>query len=127
MKKVVFAAVLSVVALALALPTFAEDAKKDAKPEKPKHQDFSGAITAVDATNGSVTLKNHKDVEKTFAVTETAKLTTADKAVATLADFKVGEKVKVTYTTDDAGKITVTKLAQVVEKAKAPAPAAEKK
>ena len=111
MKKVVFAAVLSVVALALALPTFADEAKKDVKPEKPKHQDFSGAITAVDAAKGSLTIKNHKDVEKTFAVTDTAKVVTADKAVAALADLKVGDKVRVTYTTDDAGKITVTKIA----------------
>ena len=128
MKKIMFAAVLSVVALAVAMPTFAEEAapKKEAKVAAVKGHDFSGAITAIDAVKGSVTVKNHKDVEKTFAVTEAAKVVTADKAVATLADLKVGEKVIVAYT-EDAGKVTVTKIAQAKEKVKtekAPKPAA---
>ena len=121
MKKVMFAAVLSVVALTLALPSFAEDAapKKEAKTAANGH-DFTGVITAVDAAKGTVTIKGHKDIEKTFTVAETTKIATADKPVATLADLKVGEKIKVAYM-EDAGKITVVKISQAKEKAKAPA------
>ena len=119
MKKVMFVAVLSIVALAL--PLFAQDAPK--KEAKAKVHDFTGAITAVDAAKGTVTVKNHKDIEKTFAVTDTAKIATADKAVATLADLKVADKVTVAFTEDAAGKVTVTKISPAKEKAKA----AEKK
>ena len=117
MKKVMFVAVLSIVALAL--PLFAQDApKKEAKAAAKVH-DFTGAITAVDAAKGTVTIKNHKEVEKTFTVTDAAKIVTADKAVATLADLKVAEKVIVAFTEDAAGKVTVTKISQAKEKAKA--------
>jgi len=82
--------------------------------------DCTGTITALDAAKGSVTVKNNKDVEKTLLFTAQAKITSADKAV-TLADLKVGEKVKVNFT-EDAGKLTATKIITVpVEKAKAPA------
>ena len=124
MKKIMFAAVLSVVALAL--PLFAQDApKKEAKPAAVKGHDFTGVITAIDAAKGSVTVKNHKEVEKVFTVTDTAKIVTADKPVATLADLKVGEKVSVAFT-EEAGKTTVTKIAQAKEKAPKAA-AADKK
>ena len=121
MKKVMFAVVLSAVALTLALPVFAEDAapKKEAKTAASGH-DFTGAITAVDAAKGTLTLKGHKDVEKTFTIGETTKIVTTEKPVATLADLKVGEKVKIAYT-EDAGKITVVKITQAKEKAKAAA------
>jgi len=121
MKKVMFAAVLSVVTLTLALPSFAEDVapKKEAKVAAVGH-DFTGAITAVDAAKGTVTIKGHKDVEKTFTIDATTKIVTTDKPVATLADLKVGEKIKVAYT-EDAGKITVVKITQAKEKAKAAA------
>ena len=121
MKKVMFAAVLSVVALTLALPAFAEDAapKKEVKTAASGH-DFTGAITAVDAAKGTVTIKGHKDVEKTFTVAETTKIVTIEKPVATLADLKVGEKIKVAFT-EEAGKVTVVKITQAKEKAKAAA------
>jgi len=120
MKKVMFAAVLSVVALTLALPTFAEDAapKKEAKVAA-SGKDSTGVITAVDAAKGTLTIK-HKDVEKTFTIDATTKIVTTDKPVATLADLKVGEKIKVAYT-EEAGKITVVKITQAKEKAKAAA------
>ena len=116
MKKVVFAVAAVAVALVFALPSFAQDAKT--KAEKPTHHDFTGTITAVDAAKNTVTVKN-KDGEKTFVVTDKSKITTADKNVpATLADLKVGEKVKVTFT-DNAGTLTATKITQVPEKAAA--------
>jgi len=113
--------VLSVVALTLALPAFAQDAApKTVAPKTAKVHDFTGAITAVDAAKGTVTIKGHKDVEKTFTIDATTKIVTTDKPVATLADLKVGEKIKVAYT-EDAGKITVVKITQAKEKAKAAA------
>jgi len=116
MKKVMFAAVLSVVALTLALPAFAQDAApKTVAPKTAKVHDFTGAITAVDVAKGSVTVK-HKDKENTYTVTDTAKIVTADKAVATLADLKVGEKVTVAFTEDAASKITVVKISPAKEK-----------
>ena len=120
MKKVVFAVAAVAVALTFALPSFADEAKKEAKEAKAaaKMHDCTGAITALDAAKGSVTVKNAKDVEKTFVVTADSKIVTADKAVATLADLKVGDKVKVAFT-EDAGKNTATKIA--------PAPAAHTK
>lgn len=120
MKKVMFAVVLSVVALTLALPSFAEDVapRKEAKTTV-KGQEVKGTITAIDVAKGSVTVKNHKDVETTFTVADTTKIVTTDKPVAALADLKVSEKVVVHYTEDATGKMTVTKITQAKEKAKA--------
>jgi len=120
MKKVVFAVAAVAVALVFALPSFAQDAKPATKT---KVHDCTGTITALDAAKGSVTVKNKKDVEVTFVVTDKSKIATADKAVATLADLKVGDKVKVAYT-EDAGTNTATKIGPVpVAKATAAAPA----
>ena len=54
-------------------------------------------------------VKNAKGDEKTFVVTDKSKIATTDKVAATLADLKVGDKVKVDFT-DDAGKLTATKI-----------------
>jgi len=127
MKKVAFAVA---VALVFAMSSFAQEAKKETKKEakavaKAHAPEFTGVITALDAAKSTVTIKNSKGEEKSF-ITTTAKVVTADKAVATLVDLKVGEKVKIAYT-EDAGNFTATKIAHVTEKAKTPAPAAEKK
>ena len=111
MKKVLFAAVLSVVALTLALPAFAQEVKKEAK----KHE-LTGTIKAVDAAKGAITVTNKDGVDKDLTVGEKTK-------GAALADLKVGDKVKVTYT-EVAGKISVKAIALVpAEKVKATAPA----
>ena len=124
MKKVGVAVAAVAVALVFALPSFAQDAKPAVKV---KVHECTGAITALDAAKGTVTVKNNKDVEKTFTVADKAKIVTADKAVATLADLKVGDKVKVAFTEDAAGKLTASKIAPApVEKAKAPAAPAAK-
>ena len=112
MKKVVFAVAAVAVAVLFALPSFADEAKT--KAEKPTHHDYTGTITVLDAAKGTLTIAKKQGETKDFTVT--------DKAVATLADLKVGEKVKVTYT-EDAGKNTATKIAPVTEKAKTPVPA----
>ena len=117
MKKVMFVAVLSIVALAL--PLFAAD---DAKPkaEKPKHHELAGAIKSIDTAKGTLTITDKSGVDKDFTVGEKTKIATADKKIATLADLKVTEKVHITFA-DDAGKITVIKISPVVpEKPKAP-------
>ena len=59
--------------------------------------DVTGTIKSIDLTKGMITLDNGKD----FALAPTIKPT----------DWKVGEKVKVTYDETD-GKLTVTALAK---------------
>ena len=107
-------AVLSVVAVALAvaLPVRAEEKAPKKAATAAKH-DFTGTITAVDATAGTLTVKK-KDVSKDF-ITEKA----------TLADLKVGDKVKVVYVEKD-GKNTAQKVA-VAGAAKEKKEKAEKK
>jgi len=55
-------------------------------------------------------------LRKTFVVTAQAKITSADKAV-TLADLKVGEKVKVNFTEDAASSQRPRSLLYRSEKA----------
>ena len=124
MKKAVFAVVAVAVASVFAMPSFAEKTNQPAKSTAPKAHEFTGTITTLDAAKGSVTIKNNKGEEKTFAA-DKAKINTADKSAkagATLVDLKVGEKVTASYT-EDAGNLTAVKIVQVTEKAKAPAPA----
>jgi hypothetical protein len=60
--------------------------------------DFKGAITALDATAGSVTIKNKEKGAMTFAVAKDCLLFVKHKKDGvTLADFKVGEEVRVLY------------------------------
>ena len=60
--------------------------------------DFKGAITALDATNGSVTVKNKEKGTMTFAVAKDCLLFVKHKKDGvTLADFKVGEEVRLLY------------------------------
>ncbi len=110
MKKIILAVAAIAATLVFALPSFAADEAKT------KHS--VGTITAIDAIKASLTIKNH-DGEKTFTVT--------GKAVEKLANFKVGDKVKVAYT-DVAGTLTATKIAaaKTEEKPAAPAPASTK-
>lgn len=59
---------------------------------------FRGAITALDATAGSVTVKNKEKGSMTFAIGKDCLLFVKHKKdAATLADFKVGEQVSVLY------------------------------
>jgi Cu/Ag efflux protein CusF len=99
MKKYLVSSLLAV-AVAVGSSAFAAD-QTAAKPEKAaevkiKTHAFTGEITAVDAKANSLTAKNAKDDSKTFKA-EGAKVATADKKDATLADLKVGDKVLVVY------------------------------
>jgi VCBS repeat-containing protein len=103
-------AVLSVVAvaLAIALPVRAEEkAVKKAKAAS-DHQ-FTGTITAVDATAGTLTAKNKKEESKDFTCAADCKVHIALKEKATLADLKVGDKVTVKFVEKD-GKNTAQKV-----------------
>jgi len=103
------------VALAFAAPVRGEEAA--AKPEKPKRQQFTGEITKLDAATKSITLKNAKGDEKTFTLTEKAKISTKDKEAADWSDLKQGEKVTAHYTMQD-GKAMAGRIAPPESKKK---------
>lgn len=131
MKKYLVSSLLAV-AVALSSAAFAKDGaakpaegEKAAKGEKAagvKTSQFTGEITAVDAAANSLTVKHStKDESKTFK-TEGAKVATADKKDATLADLKVGDKVLVAFVEENGAAV-----AKKIGPAKAPAPKGEKK
>ena len=66
---------------------------------------FSGTVTAVDASAGTLTIKT-----RTFAVTPASKVTGAAGAAATLADVAVGTKVSGSYEKNADGTMTVDTL-----------------
>ncbi|HUK81415.1 MAG TPA: hypothetical protein VLZ12_02170 [Verrucomicrobiae bacterium] len=111
MKKLLLPIVAVAIALAFALPLRAED---EAKPKK--HQ-FTGEITKVDAAAKSVSVKNSKGEEKSFTLTDKAKLSTKDKETAELSDLKVGDKVTVHYT-EENGKDMANKIGPPAERKK---------
>jgi hypothetical protein len=77
---------------------------------KTKAGHTSGALTAMDATAKTITVKN------TYNVTDATKLTAKGKAI-TMADLHVGDTVSVTYTKNganwDATRVVVTKAAKM--------------
>jgi len=102
MKKFGFIVTTLAVALVFAAPSFAGSTK-----DKADH--CKGTITVIDGAKGSVKVINSEGKEKTFIVPDKIQITTADKSDATLADLKVGDTVKVTFTTS-AFKHTATKI-----------------
>jgi hypothetical protein len=66
---------------------------------------FYGAITAIDAN-----AKTFSVGDQTFCVVGESHLTKADDSEATLADAKVGEPARGTYTKGADGKLNVTKV-----------------
>ena len=89
---------LAAVALAFTTGARAED-KAAAKPDKPKMQQFTGVIEAIDATAGTLTVKK-KDESKSFTLCPKCKYAVPAKEGATAADFKAGDKVVVAYVMD---------------------------
>ena len=108
MKKVMFAAVLS--AVVLALPTFADQTNQASKADQLKKHELTVTLKSIDTTNSVITVVTIKKNEKDFTIGKDVKISTADKKVATLADLKVGDKIQVHYTEDATGKDTVTKI-----------------
>ena len=101
------AASLVAFAVVCVAPARAEEEKTDAA-KKPRPKDFTGEVVSVDAKAGTITVKNKKDETKTFTLGEKAKVSTPAKSEgATLADFKVGEKVHIKYREED-GKLVAS-------------------
>ena len=84
-------------------------------------------IQAIDTTANTVTVLSHskKDGDKTYVLTiDATTKVTRDHKPATLADFKVGEKVTGSYVADASGTLTAAKLTFTTPKPKTPKPAA---
>ena len=93
LKRILITVLLSVVAMAVALPLPAaeKDALADAKKEKqPKGMPFNGKIKSVDKTNKTITIDREKS--NTFHVTSATKIIKAGKP-ATFEDAVVGEVI----------------------------------
>ena len=86
---------VAAVALTAAQAVRAAD-EKAAAPAAPKNEMYVGKIQAVDVKASTITIQHKKDT-KTFSVAPDCKFSGAGKKV-TLADLKVGDHVKVTYT-----------------------------
>jgi hypothetical protein len=124
-------ALAAILGLALASVPFTAQAQTTAtgtttpaatKPAKAKATKYSGVLTAIDAS--SFTISDKTLAPRTFAITATTKIK-KDGKTATVADFKVGDKVGGSYTTDATGAMTATTLNSGGKpKAKTPKPAA---
>jgi hypothetical protein len=108
-------------AWALTLPAIAEDAAKEAKPEKPKIRQFTGEITALNAAAKTVAVKNKQNVSKEFVCDPACKVSTADKKAAELADLKVGDRATVHFREEDGKNLCVKIVPPAPPKEKAPA------
>jgi Cu/Ag efflux protein CusF len=101
---------LSVVAVALAFASVvraeetATPTPAPAAPAKANTHEATGKITAVDAKAGTLSIKR-KNAEVTFTIAKDCKVSLPDKADATVADLKVGDKVTVTYTEEAGAKV----------------------
>jgi Cu/Ag efflux protein CusF len=106
--------VIALTALAFSGVGFAADTatKSDTKAEKPKATSASGAVTAVDAKAGTLTVKT---ADKSLDLNATSKAKNA------LGKVKVGDMVKVSYTDKD-GKMNASSISVV----KSPSTAATK-
>jgi Cu/Ag efflux protein CusF len=106
--------VIALTALAFSGVGFAADTatKSDTKAEKPKAMSASGAVTAVDAKAGTLTVKT---ADKSLDLNATSK------AKGALGKLKVGDMVKVSYTDKD-GKMNASSVSVV----KSPSTAATK-
>lgn len=114
MKNMLKVLVVALTALAFGGASFAADTatKTTTKSEKPTAMSATGAVTAMDAKAGTLTVKaNDKDLD----------LTASSKAKKALGKVKVGDTVKVSYTEKD-GKMNASSVSVV----KAPSPAAAK-
>lgn len=82
---------------------------------------YSGKVSAVDASGGTITVQAaaKKKGEPAKAITLTVNSTTEitkDKKSATLADFKVGDDVAGSYVTESSGSLTATALSSAPTK-----------
>lgn len=95
-------------------------------PAKPKKTSYEGSLTAIDTAGSTVTIQpssKKADVKPLILLVDASTKIKRDNKTATLADFKVGEKVTGSYTADAAGKLTAASLhfgATAKKKDKAP-------
>ena len=102
MKSMLKVLVIALTALAFSGVSFAADTatKSETKAEKPKAMSATGAVTAVDAKAGTLTVKT---ADKSLDLTATSK------AKSALGKVKVGDTVKVSYTEKD-GKMNASSI-----------------
>ena len=113
MKNMLKVLVIALTALAFSGVSFAADTvtKSQTKAEKPKAMSATGAVTAVDAKAGTLSVKTKdKDLD----------LTATSKAKGALGKVKVGDMVKVSYTEKD-GKMNASSITMVKAPSKAQA------
>ncbi len=84
-------------------------AASTAAPAAAKKTKYSGILTAVDATANTVTIGNKTEAPKTLSITSATKIK-KDGKIATLADFKVGDKVGGSFIVDASGKMAAVTL-----------------
>ena len=108
MKSMLKVLVIALTALAFSGVSFAADT---ATKSKPKAMSATGAVTAVDAKAGTLSVKTKdKDLD----------LTATSKGKGALGKVKVGDMVKVSYTEKD-GKMSASSITMVKAPSKAPA------
>lgn len=108
MKSMLKVLVIALTALAFSGVSFAADT---ATKSKPKAMSATGAVTAVDAKAGTLSVKTKdRDLD----------LTATSKGKGALGKVKVGDMVKVSYTEKD-GKMSASSITMVNAPSKAPA------
>ena len=108
MKSMLKVLVIALTALAFSGVSFAADT---AAKSKPKAMSATGAVTAVDAKAGTLSVKTKdRDLD----------LTATSKGKGALGKVKVGDMVKVSYTEKD-GKMSASSITMVKAPSKAPA------
>ena len=121
-----FAVALCAVAIALTAAQSARAAdEKATATDVAKKTTMGGKIEAVDAAAGTITLK-HKKETKVFTVAKDCTFGGADDKHITLADLKIGDSVKIAYTTE-GDKLVAHHVGHVDAKKKPAEPAAPTK
>ena len=96
--RMLLCAVLLTPAVAPRLAVAADNQPNEFGLDRKNDLGFRGVITALDATNGVVTVKNKEKGPMTFAVAKDCLLFVKHKKDGvTLTDFKVGEAVRLLY------------------------------
>lgn len=113
MKSMLKVLVIALTALAFSGVSFAADTatKSVTKAEKPKAMSATGAVTAVDAKAGTLTVKT---------ADQSLDLNATSKAKSALGKVKVGDTVKVSYTEKD-GKMNASSITMAKAPSKAQA------
>lgn len=129
MKKVVSIIVALLFVFSITSLSFAVEEKKAMPAEKPKVKQVTGDVKAVDMKAKTITvakMMKGKAEETVVTVDDKTKITMG-KEKKTLADVKVGDKVKVHYTEVEGKNIAKSVTIMPAEKKAEPAKPAEKK